>query len=140
MTDKTDPWTTESGSRLKAWFVMRLDLPMSQGKFAVQVGHGVDMIHMTGAKNPFYETWLSATGGNRRKVVLRAKSLDDIVKLQAECDAFGMITTLIRDAGLTEFGGPTVTGMVICPHDDANIPASLKRTQAWRPTDGNPPA
>jgi len=138
MPDKiNDPWTTATGSRIKAWFVMRLDIPMSQGKFGVQIGHGTDYIHLLGRENPYYEVWLSPNGGNRRKIVLRAASLEDIEKVQAACDEFGMKTVLIRDAGLTEFGGPTTTGMVILPHDDSLIPTVLKRAQAWRPTDGN---
>jgi peptidyl-tRNA hydrolase len=134
-----DPWTTASGSRIKAWFVMRLDLPMSQGKFGIQIGHGTDFIHMVGAQNPFYETWLDPHGGNRRKIALRAKTLADLEVVKSECDKAGMITKLIMDAGLTEFGQPTITGLVILPHDDGTIPSVLKRAQAWRPTDGTAP-
>jgi PTH2 family peptidyl-tRNA hydrolase len=134
----SDPWKTETGSKIKAWYVMRLDLPMSQGKFGVEIGHGTDMIHMSGPKNPYYQPWLNPQIGNRRKVVLRAKSLEDIEKVQAACEEAGMITFLIKDAGLTEFDGPTTSGLVICPHDDANIPSVLKRTQSWKPTDANP--
>ena len=135
-----DPWKTDSGSKIKAWFVMRLDVPMSQGKFGVQIGHGTDMIHLSGAQNPYYNAWLDPLGGNRRKIALRAKTLDEIEKVKSACDVTGMITFLIEDAGLTEFAGPTVTGLVICPHDDANIPTILKRTQSWRPTDVSPAA
>ena len=136
MTDKPeDPWTTETGSRIKAWFMMRLDVAMSQGKFGVQVGHGVDFIHMTRDQNPFYERWLDPRGGNRRKVVLRAETLATMEKLKAACEDHGMIVKFIKDAGLTEFNEPTITGLVICPHDDADIPKALKRAQAWRPTD-----
>jgi len=131
-----DPWTTETGSRIKAWFVMRLDIPMSQGKFGIQIGHGTDFIHMTGADNPYYATWLDPHGGNRRKIALRAKSLDDIEKVKADCEKAGMIVRIIKDAGLTEFGQPTITGLVVCPHDDSLAPSVLKRAQAWRPTDG----
>lgn len=140
MTKPNDPWTTETGSRIKAWFVMRLDLPMSQGKFGVQVGHGTDFIHMIGDKNPYYSAWIDPNLGNRRKIALRANSLAEIEKLKAECEASGMLTQIIADAGLTEFGQPTITGLVILPHDDALIPKLLKRTQSWRPTDSNIPS
>jgi PTH2 family peptidyl-tRNA hydrolase len=140
MADKpNDPWKTESGSRIKAWFVMRLDLPMSQGKFGIQIGHGTDFIHMIGDKNPHYADWINPEIGNRRKIALRANSLAEIEKVQAECEAAGMITMLIKDAGLTEFGQATITGLVVLPHDDALIPKVLKRTQSWKPTDGNAP-
>lgn len=133
MTDKpADPWKTESGSRVKAWYVMRTDIEMSPGKLSVQVGHGTDFIHMTSALNPYYEFWMKEDGGNRRKVVLRG-DLAHIEKLEKVCTEAGMICRWIGDAGLTEFGGPTVTGLVICPHDDANEPKLLKRTQSYKP-------
>lgn len=31
---------------IKAYYIMREDLNMSEAKLAVQVGHGTDMIHM----------------------------------------------------------------------------------------------
>lgn len=140
MTDKpNDPWTTETGSRIKAWFVMRLDVPMSQGKFGVQIGHGTDMIHMHASQNPYYPLWINENIGNRRKIVLRAKGLDELEAIRAACEDIGMIVCPIADAGLTEFDGPTVTGIAILPHDDSLIPKVLKRTQSWRKTDGNPP-
>lgn len=126
-----DPWVTESGSRVKAWFVMRTDIEMSPGKLAVQVGHGTDFIHMLRDRNPFYKVWIDANGGNRRKIVLRG-DLAHIEKLKIACTEAGMIVHEIGDAGLTEFGQPTITGMVICPHDDANAPKLLKRTQSWK--------
>ncbi len=119
----------------RAWFIMRLDLPMTQGKFGVQIGHGTDFIHMIGYKNPFYENWIDPACGNRRKIVLKAKTLSDIEKLKVICDGHGMITKMIEDRGLTEFDGPTITGMVILPHNN-DIPTALKRTQVWKSTDG----
>jgi PTH2 family peptidyl-tRNA hydrolase len=135
MTKPNDPWTTETGSRIKAWFVMRLDLPMSQGKFGVQIGHGTDMIHILGGTNPYYSLWLDENIGNRRKIVLRAKSLEELDVIRIACEEVGMLVSTIADAGLTEFDGPTITGIVILPHDDALIPKVLKRTQSWRKTD-----
>ena len=43
-----------------------------------------------------------------------------------------MFCEYIDDAGLTEFGGPTTTGLVILPHDDAYIPNILKRSRTWK--------
>ncbi len=124
-------------SLVKSWFLMRLDLPMSQGKFGVQIGHGTDMIHLTSANNPYYSRWVDPAEGNRRKIVLRAKNVADLEKIKADCEAVGMTAIFIVDAGYTEFNGPTISGLVVCPHDDALIPSSLKRAQSWRPTDAN---
>jgi PTH2 family peptidyl-tRNA hydrolase len=132
MDKPVDEWTAEDGSRVKAWFIMRTDIEMSPGKLAVQVGHGTDFIHMLGDRNPYYTFWMHAQGGNRRKIVLRG-DIDHILKVKAACEEVGMVCHLIGDAGLTEFNGPTVTGMCICPHNDAFAPKILKRTQAWKP-------
>jgi peptidyl-tRNA hydrolase len=132
MMNPNDLWVSPEGVKIKAWFVMRRDLEMSQGKFGVQIGHGADMIHIYGSKNPFYEHWLSPTGGNRRKIVLGAKNLLELQKIAKEARHAGMTVFVIGDAGLTEFGKPTMTGIVICPHEDSNVPNSLKRAQSWK--------
>lgn len=147
MTNPNDIWVQE-GRRIKAWFVMRRDLPMTQPKFGVQIGHGTDLIHMaalndlvprdTGereAASPYYFGWINATIGNRRKIVLGGKTLAEIEKLKTECETAGMKCDWIVDAGLTEFGQETTTGMVIHPWDDTAIPKSLKRAQLWKPLD-----
>lgn len=132
MAKKTGDQWVQNGARLKAWFVMRRDL-MTSGKLAVQIGHGTDYIHMWGGANPHYADWLNASVGNRRKIVLGAKSEDELNKLAQDCVAKGMFCTLIVDAGLTEFGGvATITGLVVHPHPDTDIPKSLKRAQAWK--------
>lgn len=106
---------------------------MTSGKLAVQIGHGTDYIHLWGADNPHYADWMKADVGNRRKIVLGAKTEADLYKIAKDCEASGMLCSLIVDAGLTEFGGvQTVTGLVVHPHPDNAIPSSLKRSQAWK--------
>lgn len=132
MTTKPDDlWVSEDGVRVKAWFAMRRDIEMSKGKFGVQIGHGTDLIHMLGDENPFYAEWLAPTGGNRRKIILQA-SEEDIRKLTRLCVESAMIVDPIWDAGLTEFGEATQTGVVIHPHRDDNIPKVLRRARAWQ--------
>lgn len=133
MTEKPhDPWVTETGSRVKAWFLMLADVPMTEAKFGVQIGHGTDFIHIRQAENPFYATWIDAGGGNRRKIILRVKNLADLEKVERACNDAGMITNQIWDAGLTEFGRETLTGLVVHPHDDAKAPKPLTRAQTWK--------
>ena len=126
----SDIWRTESGSKIQAWFLMLTTVEMTDAKFGVQIGHGTDFIHMRGAENPFHQDWL--TTANRRKVILRIKSESDLEKIENACKAYNMLTSRIYDAGLTEFGKETLTGLVVLPHDDSNIPKPLQRTQAWK--------
>lgn len=132
MADKANDQWVQDGTRIKAWFVMLRDI-MSSGKLAVQIGHGTDYIHMSAAENPHYANWMRADVGNRRKIVLGAKTKADLDKIAAECADAGMLCSLIVDAGLTEFNGvATVTGLVVHPHPDNAVPSSLKRAQAWK--------
>lgn len=121
---------------IKAWYLMRLDLPMTQGKFGVQIGHGTDMIHINAQYNKYYSLWIDPLIGNRRKTVLRTANEESLHNIKKICEEAGMIVDYIADAGLTEFGKPTITGIVIHPHDGSLIPKELKRAQIWRDTDG----
>ena len=121
---------------IKAWYLMRLDLSMTQGKFGVQIGHGTDMIHIKAQHNKYYSLWIDPLVGNRRKSVLRSANEETLEVVKKACEESGMMVDYIADAGLTEFGKPTVTGIVVHPHDGALIPKELKRAQVWRSTDG----
>lgn len=134
MAKENDLWV-QDGVRLKVWYFMREDLGMTKGKFGVQIGHGTDFVHMSAAENPHYADWLKADVGNRRKVVLRAKDLAAVEKMVEACRAHGMLASLIGDAGLTEFSGPTISGMVVAPHPDSDIPTALRRARTWKDED-----
>lgn len=132
MADKEHDKWVQNETRIKAWFVMIRDL-MSSGKMAVQVGHGTDCIHVANTLNPHYAAWMDPNIGNRRKIVLGVKTQSDLSKIAKDCEGAGMLIEFIVDAGLTEFNGiPTITGIVVLPHPDNAIPASLKRAQTWK--------
>ena len=59
------------------------------------------------------DSWLN---GIFTKVVVCVETEDELIALQAQCDAAGLPNTLITDAGNTEFhGAPTVTCLGIGP-------------------------
>jgi len=65
--------------------------------------------------NPFVREWLK----NRfTKIAVSVKTEQELIDLHEQALAVGLPTALIRDAGLTEFGGvPTLTALGIGPGD-----------------------
>lgn len=132
----------------KCRIIIREDLNMPEGKFAAQIGHGIDSIWMdftvaaTSARgsnaanvpvnpkddqilNDFSE-WLN---NGRRKIVMRTKNEDSLKKLFEKVKAEGYNPRYIYDYAFNHFDEMTCTGFVVNPTDD-DIKA-LKRVQLW---------
>ena len=118
---------------IKACYVMRADLPMTHVKFAIQIGHGTDLVHLRGRANPWYDAWLTAA--TRRKAVLRAKTEADLAKIAAACAAAGIAADPIVDEGYTEFGRRTTTGLVIHPTEEERLPKAVRRLRLMKDAD-----
>ncbi|QOI71329.1 putative peptidyl-tRNA hydrolase [Erwinia phage pEa_SNUABM_12] len=134
----------------KCYILLREDLDMPQGKFAVQVGHGLDQVwplYMDYKERSRkednedlimpvsnFEGWYKE---GRRKIVLRLKSEDHMnkikEKIQAEIDSNeyhpGYFVHDIFDYGFNFFDGLTQTGLIIYPNKE-DIRA-VKRLQCW---------
>lgn len=113
---------------LKAYYILRQDLNMSEAKLAIQVGHGTDMVHVwSGFK--VYQLWKSQ---NRRKVILAVKTeikLNNLITILSEC---GIPHKKIIDLSLTELDGLTTTGVVILPINKDSLPKQVQRLQLWK--------
>lgn len=100
----------------KTYFIMRKDLELPPGKLSGQVGHGVDMIWMNKDKNiNVFDAWLDPEKGNRRKIVLSVKSLEQLNNIKASLIDDNYSVFDIVDAGLTLLAPNTVTGVVVFP-------------------------
>jgi peptidyl-tRNA hydrolase len=117
---------------VKAIYVIRTDLPMSRAKLGVQIGHGTDFIHMRSSEIPHYRDWIDPQKGNRRKIVCRISSLDELKKLEAKLTEDDIPFAPIVDAGYTEFNGETQSGTVIFPLAEDFSPKYLKRLQTLK--------
>ena len=109
--------------------VLRKDLNMRKGKMVAQGAHAsmrsiLNEDHSKGdvlcipldARN---EPWLC---GRFKKICVSVNSESELLKLHRQALDAGLITALIQDAGLTEFGGvPTYTALAIGPDEDAKI-------------------
>ncbi len=100
--------------KYKLVVVIREDLKLSCGKTAVQVAHAsVDcVLKSQKVKNPHLKEWLRE---GEKKVVVKAKSLQEIYELEFKARNLGLVTSIIKDAGLTEVPPGTVTCLGIGP-------------------------
>lgn len=102
----------------KQIIILRKDLNMRKGKMVAQGAHAsmavileeqLKLHHPT----PAVAEWLS---GKFTKICVSVDSEDELVQLYLEAKAKGIPCSLIKDAGLTEFGGvPTITAAAIGP-------------------------
>ena len=109
----------------KQVIVVRKDLNMRKGKIAAQVAHA-SLGALLNRAGPVYEgeirinvedlavrTWLS---GRHKKVCVSVDSEQELLDLYYAALKAGVNVKLIRDAGLTEFGGvPTLTCLALGP-------------------------
>ncbi len=94
--------------------VVRGDLPLSCGKIAVQVAHAAVECTLKSkrVKNPYLEEWLKE---GQKKVVVKVQDLRELYELEFKAKSLGLVTSLIRDAGLTEVPPGTITCLGIGP-------------------------
>ena len=100
--------------KYKQAIVIRTDVKMSRGKIAAQAGHAAISAAEQARKkyNEWWEAWLEE---GQCKVALKAKSEEELLKLEKEAEASSLPHALITDRGLTEIPPGTVTCLGIGP-------------------------
>lgn len=100
--------------------VVRDDLRMSGGKLAAQVAHAAVTcaLEAKAKKTKWFSAWYSE---GQRKVVLRAKDLEELRALGEKAQRAGIPRAMITDAGLTELPPNTTTCLGIGPAPSADI-------------------
>ena len=107
----------------KQTIVLRKDLNMRKGKMVAQGAHAsmraiLQLGHREGGNfivplDERLELWLL---GRFKKICVSVNSETELLLLHQAANAAGIITALIQDAGLTEFGGvPTYTALAVGP-------------------------
>ncbi len=103
---------------LKMVFLVREDLKMSVGKVAAQVCHaGVGLFSkITSKGKSYYKNALKAWDDfGSKKIVLKAKNLEELENVHKKCKLKGIPSIMISDAGHTEVEPGTVTVLGIGP-------------------------
>ncbi len=98
---------------MKQIIVLRRDLGMRRGKEISQGAHASMKVVLENLEHPDVKAWLA---GPFAKIVVVCDSEQDLLDLVAAANASGIITSLIQDAGRTEFKGvPTLTAAALGP-------------------------
>ena len=114
---------------IKAYYIMREDLQMTQAKFGVQIGHGTDIIWSVTSEHPTDNIMKWVEEFHRRKIVLKISTLEKLNNLKDYLTESRILFFDIIDNGLTEFNGKTLTGIVIPPYYEDEV---LQRLSKWR--------
>jgi PTH2 family peptidyl-tRNA hydrolase len=113
----------------KQVIILRKDLNMRKGKLVAQGAHA-SMGAILGLckrednklildMDERVEPWLT---GRFKKICVYVNTEAELLDLYQQAKDAGMVASLIRDAGLTEFGGvPTHTAVAIGPDREDNI-------------------
>ncbi|MHA1832288.1 MAG: peptidyl-tRNA hydrolase Pth2 [Candidatus Helarchaeota archaeon] len=101
----------------KQVIVVREDLKLSPGKLAAQVAHA-SIGSWRKAGRLAKSLWRLE---GEKKVVLKVKNKNELLELTKKAKKLKLPHVLIRDAGLTEIQGGTVTCLGIGPAKEKNI-------------------
>jgi PTH2 family peptidyl-tRNA hydrolase len=98
----------------KQVIAVRTDLKMGKGKLAAQVGHAaVSAAEETRKKHPEWcRKWMKE---GQCKVIVKLKSLDEVLELQEKVTQSRIPYSLIIDRGLTQLPPNTVTCLGVGP-------------------------
>lgn len=93
---------------------VREDLDLSKGKMAVQVAHAAvtAALEAKAAHAKWFHAWIDE---GQKKVVVRARDLEELRELERKAVALKLSTALIEDAGLTELPPGTTTCLGVGP-------------------------
>lgn len=116
-------------SEHKQTIVLRKDLNMRKGKMVAQGAHAsMRAVLQLGRRegtsfviplDERSEPWLT---GRFKKICVSVDSEAELVALYEKAQTAGLVAALIRDAGLTEFGGvPTLTALAVGPDREERV-------------------
>lgn len=102
---------------MKQVILVRADLKLPKGKMAAQCAHASTAALLKSYKSDI-EKWQSE---GMKKIILKVKDLDELLKCKKEAEGLGLITVLIEDAGKTVVKPGTVTCLGIGPDEEKMI-------------------
>jgi len=102
------------GEDYKQVIVVRTDLGLPKGKLCVQVAHAAITAYLEALKirKEWADAWLNS---GQKKIVVKVKSLEELLSIYNKAKNAGLPCCLIKDAGLTVVPPGTITCIGIGP-------------------------
>lgn len=118
----------------KQIIILRKDLNMRKGKLVAQGAHAsmgaiLSLCKQDGdtlilEMDERTKPWLT---GRFKKICVYVNSEEELLNIHEQAKQNGLVTSLIRDAGLTEFNGvPTLTAVAVGPDREDKVDAICK--------------
>ena len=101
----------------KQVILVREDLELPPGKLSAQVAHA-SVASLLKSRKDDIAKWKSE---GMKKVVLKVKDLDELMKYRKEAQDAGIVTALITDAGRTVVEPGTITCLGIGPDKEEKV-------------------
>lgn len=109
----------------KQVLIWRKDLNCRKGKIAAQCAHASLAVVLNllkteqGLEDPRAKPWLT---GKFKKICVYVNSEEELLAIHEKTKELGILTALIQDSGLTEFGGvPTYTAVAVGPDTEEKV-------------------
>ena len=104
---------------MKQVIIVRNDLKMSKGKMAAQVSHAsVEAVLRTNRED--LNEWREQ---GMKKVVLKVETLKELIKVKQDAKDQGLVSCMIKDAGMTELTPGTITCVAVGPDKEDKVDA-----------------
>ncbi|MBR9699082.1 peptidyl-tRNA hydrolase [Candidatus Woesearchaeota archaeon] len=102
---------------MKQVILIRQDLKLPKGKMSVQAAHASTESLLRSHKDDV-QKWRNQ---GMKKVVLKVKDEEELIKYKREAEDIGLVTALIQDAGRTVLDPGTTTCLGIGPDKEEKI-------------------
>lgn len=103
---------------MKQVIVLRKDLNMRKGKMVAQGCHASLQAFLANDPNENNRWW---TTHRQTKICVSVDSEAELLMIYDQAQKAGLVSSLVKDAGLTEFKEPTFTAVAIGPADSEKI-------------------
>lgn len=113
----------------RIWIFVRCDIDIPLSKLIAQGGHAADTLVWRTCKSGRESLADEYMACGQAKIVKRAKTADDLRMVYNLCTEAGILASIVTDAGLTHFQGPTLTVAAVGPCRRADLPKKVDRLQ-----------
>ncbi|MDK6027796.1 peptidyl-tRNA hydrolase Pth2 [Ignisphaera sp. 4213-co] len=101
---------------VKQVIVVRTDIKMGKGKLATQVAHAaVEAVFQCLEKKTCVDMLNVWRRQGQKKIVVKVKSLEELLQIKKMAEEMGINTVIIADAGLTQLEPGTITALGLGP-------------------------